>query len=49
MLKLINPRLIGHDVVSIGFGCCVADAAEEFSRAPEVSFAERSSRATGCF
>jgi len=37
MLKLTNPRLRRSNVVLDSFGGCVADAAEEFSRTPEMS------------
>ena len=40
MLTQISPRLRRSDVVSNSFSGCVTDAAEEFSRAPEVSFSE---------
>ena len=35
-----NPRLRRIDVVSNSFAGCVADATEEFSRTPEMSFSE---------
>jgi len=43
MLKLTKPRLRRRNVVLDSLGSCVTDAAEEFSRAPEVSVSEMSS------
>ena len=40
MLTQRNPGLRRIDVMSDSFASCVADAAKEFSRAPEVSFLE---------
>ena len=40
MLKLTNPRLRRSNVVSDSFSRCVADAAKEFSRTPEMPFSK---------
>jgi hypothetical protein len=40
MLTQRNPRLRRSNVVSNGFGGCVADATKEFSGTPEMSFSE---------
>jgi len=40
MLKLTKPRLRRSNVVLDSLGGCVADAAKEFSRAPEMSFSK---------
>jgi len=44
MLKLTNPRLRRFNVVVNSFNSCIANAPKEFSRAPEVTFSEMSSK-----
>ena len=44
MLKLTNPRMRRSNVVSNSFSSCVTDAAEKFSRTPEMSFSKMVSK-----
>lgn len=44
MVKLTNPRLRRLNVVVNSFHSCVPDTTEEFSRTPEVTFPEVSSK-----
>ena len=44
MLKLTNPRLRRFNVMVNSFNSCISNTSKEFSRTPEMSFSEMSSK-----